>query len=42
MASIMDHSFRFTGIKLADGKAASDCTKDERQFNEITYDSNSF
>jgi hypothetical protein len=41
VASIMDHLFRFTGIKLADGETASDCTKDARQFNEIIYDGSS-
>jgi hypothetical protein len=41
VASIMSHLFRFTGIKLADGETASDCTKDARQFNEIIYDSSS-
>jgi hypothetical protein len=28
VASIMNHLFRFTGIKLADGETASDCTKE--------------
>ncbi|KAF7724993.1 hypothetical protein EC973_000486 [Apophysomyces ossiformis] len=41
VASVMDHLFRSTGIKLADGETASNCTKDARQFNEIIYDSSS-
>ncbi|CAO3702065.1 unnamed protein product [Rhizopus stolonifer] len=41
VGAIMNHLFRFTDIKLADGETESNCTKVMRQYNEIMYNSGS-